>query len=128
LKWLARPADPRVRLEALRIALERGWGRPAEVRPMDDVLDAEEIPHRPLIQYSAVPTPQTAADWAQKHGGPSEPPDPAMIEQLGVPLPPAKVEGNGLAPWKPAERWTRVGERQRRVAACGQCTIPRAWP
>jgi hypothetical protein len=23
----------------------------------------------------------------------------------------ANVEGNGLAPWKPAERWPRVGER-----------------
>jgi hypothetical protein len=64
---------------------------------------------RPRVTFSNVPAPKTAADWAQKPSAPSEPPDPAMIEQLGVPLPPAKIDGNGQ--WPPAPRFPRVGER-----------------
>jgi hypothetical protein len=104
---------------SVRILLERGWGKVAEYRPGDDayLIDADlenEGGLRPRVTFSNAPTVSTVAEWSAKHGAPAKPPDPAMIEQLGIAPPakvPVKVEENRLAPWKPAERWPRVGER-----------------
>jgi hypothetical protein len=111
--------NPWIRIRACEILIERGWGKtPDAPRPGDDAMliaAEDEAGLRPRVTFANVPVPSTADEWASKHSTPAAPPDPALIEQPGAALPPAKVaanvEGNGLAPWKPAERWPRVGER-----------------
>ena len=85
--------DSRVRLEASRIILERGWGKvPDAPKPGDEaqLIDGEIVPIK-RVMFSNAPTPQAVEEWAAKHSKPTEPPEAEMVERFGIAPPPAQA-------------------------------------